>query len=292
MPENNVGESAKVMRLRYSGRCRDCARELPAGESAVYHRDSKTVSCVSCISEVSSTSPVVHEDARSEPVPPATDVFAGVAGASARRENERRKQRREMRIRGAHPIMGGIILALSDDPQSTRAWATGARGEEVLGSRLDTLVSDGVHVLHDRRVPRTVANIDHIVVCPTGVFVIDAKKYTGRPSRRVEGGLFGPRRETLIVGSRNCTKLVDGVHKQVGLVATALFDAGLGQVPVSGMLCFVEADWPMLGGDFTIDGVRVLWPKKAAGLVARPGEVDAQTAALIHQTLALSFPSA
>ena len=30
------------------------------------------------------------------------------------------------------------------------------------------------------------------------------------------------------------------------------------------MLCFVEADWPLMGGDFTIAGVSVLWPKKAA----------------------------
>jgi len=78
---------------------------------------------------------------------------------------------------------------MSDDPQSTRAWQTGARGEVVLGGRLDSLRERGIHVLHDRRIPGTTANIDHIVVGPRGVFVIDAKKYSGSPSLRVEGGL-------------------------------------------------------------------------------------------------------
>ncbi len=149
-----------------------------------------------------------------------------------------------------------------------------------------------MHVLHDRRIPRTRTNIDHIVVGPSGVFVIDAKKYQGRPSLRVEGGLIRARIETLVVGSRDCTTEVDGVHKQVDLVRSALEFADLGGIPVKGMLCFVEADWPLIGGDFTIAGLRVLWPKKAASYIVQPGSVDAATAEHIHRTLASSFPSA
>jgi hypothetical protein len=36
-----------------------------------------------------------------------------------------------------------------------------------------------VHGVHDRRVPGCKAIIDHIAVSPGGVYVIDAKKYTG-----------------------------------------------------------------------------------------------------------------
>ena len=43
-----------------------------------------------------------------------------------------------------------------------------------------------------------------------------------------------------------------------------LDQAGIGDLPVRGVLCFVEADWPLIGGDFTVDGVEVLWPKKLA----------------------------
>src|SRR3954463_5175566 len=78
---------------------------------------------------------------------------SGAAGASAQREYERRKRSREEQIRTRHPKLGGLILALSDDPQSTRAWASGARGEVALGAELDRQSSESVAVLHDRRIP-------------------------------------------------------------------------------------------------------------------------------------------
>ena len=150
--------------------------------------------------------------------------------ASARREFERRKARREQRIRDKHPRIGGLLHALSDEPQSTTAWDTGALGEERLGIHLNELASDRLRVLHDRRIPGTRANIDHLAITATGVYVIDAKKYSGRPHLRIEGGLFRPRVEKLIVGTRDCTKVVDGVLKQIDIVTSAIG----GIVPVRG----------------------------------------------------------
>lgn len=106
-------------------------------------------------------------------------------------------------------------------------------------------------MLNDRRISRTPANIDHLAVTPTGVYVIDTKRYQARPELKVEGGLFRPRVEKLLVGTRDCTKLVDGVLKQVGVVRELLND----DIPVHGVLCFVEADWPLIGGAFTTRGV-------------------------------------
>ena len=74
-------------------------------------------------------------------------VEPGTAGASARREFERRKAKREERIRAKHPKLGGLILALSDERQSTTAWDTGAAGEERLGKGLDRLASDTLRLL-------------------------------------------------------------------------------------------------------------------------------------------------
>src|SRR5689334_24236020 len=174
------------MKLRYAGTCRVCEAELPAREEAIYERATKTVRCLS------------HD----EPAPEAEPVAAldpGVPGASARREFERRAAKREAKIREAHPRLGGFIHAVTDDPQSTRAWNTGALGEERLGARLNELATDTLRVLHDRRIPGTKANIDHLAVTPTGVYVIDAKKYSGRPNLRIEGGLLRPRVEKLMV---------------------------------------------------------------------------------------------
>lgn len=88
--------------------------------------------------------------------------------------------------------------------------------------------------------------------------MIDAKKYRGRPHLKIDGGLFQPRVERLFVGSRDCSKLVVGVLQQVEVVR-GILTPGL---PVHGVLCFVEADWPLLGGDFITRDVHALWPKK------------------------------
>jgi hypothetical protein len=95
-----------------------------------------------------------------------------------------------------------------------------------------------------------------------------------------------------MVGSRDQTKLVDGVRGQVAKVRAALAAANLSAVPVSGMLCFVEAEWPLIGGDFSISGIRVVWPKKAAAEIAKPGPLDSEVTRRVHHALAEAFPVA
>ena len=205
-----------------------------------------------------------------EPTPVVVVDDGDVAGSSARREYERRKGQDEERLRQKWGKLGGIAVALSDERQSTKAWAIGAVGEERLGARLDSLVSESIAVLHDRRVPGTKANIDHIAIAAAGVWVIDAKRYKGRPSLKIEGGILRPRVEKVLIGHRDCTKLVDGVLKQIDLVRDVV-----GDIPVTGALCFVEAEWPLVGGAFTVRGVHALWPKRLAKLLMEAqGTVD------------------
>lgn len=272
------GLDEKVMPLRYGGTCRVCGVDLPKKTKAVYERQTKTVRCVT--HDETSDAPAPEVDAVEPPAPEAVD--SGTAGASARREFERRKARREERIRAKHPKLGGLILAVSSEPQSTTAWAAGAVGEEKLGQSLDRLATETVRLLHDRRIPGSRANIDHIAVTATGVYVIDAKRYQGRPQLKIDGGLFGPRVERLLVGSRDCTKLVDGVLKQVGVVR-ALLET---DVPVRGVLCFVEADWPLLGGSFTTRSVQALWPKKLQSQLQAEGPLTAEAIAELHAAIA------
>jgi hypothetical protein len=304
MPEE---QSIKVMRLRYAGSCWSCSLPLAAGTRASYDRATKRVTCAACDiavgraagdlaasvtdaelpvgATVSDTS--VDFDAAGE-----QEIDHGVPGASARREHDRRKARRESRIRQAHPRLGGVILALSDEPQSTKAWAVGARGEELLGGMLDGLAEQGVLALHDRRIPKTKANIDHIAVAPSGVFVIDAKRYKGRPRLQVDGGLFRARTERMFVGSRDCTKLVGEVHWQTELVHQMLAVHGLTELPILGKLCFVDADWPLIGGTLTIGGVEALWPKALRKQLLVPGPLAAPQIRDLHRNIAAAFPPA
>jgi len=299
----------KRMRLRYAGVCSTCGTPVAAGAWAEYDRGSRTIRCPACTAEGEQppaepgiAAPAVPEVATpAEPpstrqlvMPGEEPIDPGVAGASARREHERRIARREQRVRDKRPRLGGFILAVTDEPSSTQVWATGAVGEEVLGRRLDTLADRGVRVLHDRRIPGTRANIDHIVVSGAGVFVIDAKRYRGRrPQLRVQGGILRPRTETLLVGTRDCTKLVDGVAKQVERVRTALAPLeATGEIPVRGMLCFLDADWPPVGGAFAIRAVDVLWPKKLVQRITTGAELDSSRIDQLHRLLSTAFPIA
>jgi hypothetical protein len=270
------GLNEKRMRLRYAGTCRVCGRALPVNTEAVYERANKTVRCIA------------HAQQQHESPVEMESVDPGTPGSSARREFERRRVAREERIRNKHPKLGGLIHALTDEPQSTTAWETGARGEERLGTGLNQLASEGVRVLHDRRLPKSRANIDHLAVTQTGVYVIDAKKYTGRPHLKVEGGLLRPRVERLLVGTRDCTKLVDGVIKQVEIVRGVVGEG----MPVHGILCFVEADWPLLGGAFTTQGVEVLWPKRLYPQLKADGEIGSEKLSDLTRQLAAVLPPA
>ena len=103
---------------------------------------------------------------------------------------------------------------------------------------------------------------------------------------KIEGGILRPRVEKVLVGRRDCTKLVDGVLKQADLVGELV-----GDVPVTAALCFVEADWPLIGGSFSTRGVHVLWPKRLAKLLveAPVGEIDV---AAVRQSVATRFKPA
>jgi hypothetical protein len=282
---------SKRMRLRYAGTCVRCGMSLAAGTTADYDRASKSVACVACPPRRAMPGEAVDSAPARLAVGllPTLEAVDGHGGASATVEFQRRHDKRQERVLTNHPRIGGFLLAVFDDPQSTRAWAVGAEGERVLSGMLASVAGESLRVLNDRRIPGTKANIDHLVVCPSGVFVVDAKRYRdSRPTLRVEGGLFRPRTELLYIAGRDRSSLVDGMHKQVALVRAALVDQP--EVPVRGVLCFVDADWPVIGGAFTVNDVAVLWPKKLKALLTEPGPVDAAQIADLQWQLHESFP--
>ncbi len=61
--------------------------------------------------------------------------------------------------------------------QVTEAWRKGFEGEEMTGRALERLSSDYV-VFHDLPLPGSRANIDHLVIGPTGVFTVETKHYS------------------------------------------------------------------------------------------------------------------
>ena len=175
------------------------------------------------------------------------------------------------------------MLALTDDPHTTTSWAKGAAGERRMGAMLDALAEAGVVAIHDRLRPGTKANIDHVAVAPSGVWVIDPKCYQGEVTRRDVGGWFSTD-VRLYVGRRDCMKLVTAMSKQVDAVREAL-GPDWATVPVRPVLCFVGAEWPLFAKPFELEGVLVTWPKAARELLVRPGPYAPATVQLIASKL-------
>lgn len=281
----------KEMALRFAGSCAACGQEIPQGTRAIYNSHARKVRHLECLSAVES---------------PAIDH--GVAGASATREYERRQAkdlaRHEANVATAKANIQSVFgtgfvgkvatfLAVDETPprtrQSTKAWASGAIGEERVAARLDALDEVGIVALHDRRIPGTRANIDHLVVTPWGVWVVDAKHYAGK---KVDFDVvdtflgFGGRKR-LLVGGRDRTTLVEGVEWQITKVQEVVGP----DIDVSGCLCFVDAEWPLLLADFTVRDIQICWPKRLAKTLLRREEarIDPEPLARL---LASRFPAA
>src|SRR5687767_2330696 len=93
-------------------------------------------------------------------------------GASGRRWQARLRTGRERRHGpGSAPSM------------FEQAIAKGVAGEELLGRELTALGQEmDLAVIHDLALRGSDANIDHLVVGPAGVTVVDAKAWNGRVS--------------------------------------------------------------------------------------------------------------
>ncbi len=129
-------------------------------------------------------------------------------------------------------------------------------------------------ILHDRRIPKSRANIDHLVVAASGVWVVDAKTYSGLVERRDKGGLFKTD-DRLYVGGRDQTKLVGGLTRQVDAVYGALDGLTPGELPIHAALCFVDAEWRLFAKPFRIGGVWVTGGKRLAEMIAEAGPISA-----------------
>ncbi len=122
-------------------------------------------------------------------------------------------------------------------PRSTVAWRTGAIGEERTAELLRTLEPRGYRAIHDRLVPHSQANIDHIVIGPPGIFVVETKSYGDRLSWR--------RKEQFAAQAKREAAVVAAVVKPV---------------PVTPLVCVHRADlgWFRV----QVDGVRFVSPRE------------------------------
>jgi hypothetical protein len=90
---------------------------------------------------------------------------------------------------GLAVVAAGWVLRFRSSPEAI-AWRRGAAGERRTARVLAALERHGWAVLHDLAVPGSRANLDHLVIGPGGVFVIDSKQYRGRLQLDSSGRLW------------------------------------------------------------------------------------------------------
>lgn len=274
-------KQGKKLRLRRPDVCEHCRAELEAGTQAVWFTMSKTVRCLPCVQAETQQSP--------DKAPESTPAES-TAGGSAQREYERRSARElarkqravdedaewRSRVKQKRPVLGRLAALMTEKPtigpesQSTTAWKVGAEGERRVGDRLDEL--DEVLALHDLAVPNSRANIDHIAIAASGLYVIDAKKYKGEIESRNVGSFFSPDHR-LFVHGRDRTKLVEGVRWQREVVREVLGPDHI-DVPLHGALCFVDGDFGLVPVYFTIDSVSIVGLRKLSKTLRAPGQLE------------------
>jgi Nuclease-related domain len=185
----------------------------------------------------------------------------------------------------------GMARTILMPRQSTTSWRSGAGGERSVGARLASVSSKGVTVVHDRRIPGSRANIDHIAVGPGGVFVIDAKVCKGRATSRTTGPIWNRGPVKLFVGGRDRSSDVEGMGRQEEAVRIALRSAGI-EVSIQSLVVLVGAEWGWFARPMKIQGVLICWPKELARYVSRPGPFGADQVQRITRAIATLLPEA
>jgi len=135
---------------------------------------------------------------------------------------------------------------------------------------LDGLAEYHVVARHEVRFRRTRATLDHLLIAPSGVYVVATEAWAERVERRDTGSALRPK-SRLFVGDRDRTRRADALVKHVVAVRRAL---GAHLVPVHAVICVVDGDWPLFPKVIEIHGVTVLWPKELERRVVQLGKLE------------------
>ena len=148
------------------------------------------------------------------------------------------------------------------------------------------------YALHRRTLPEIGTSVDHLFVGATGVFVIDLVHVPDADVAVARtGGRFAQGAEVLTVGGSRATHLVDAVHDQCAEVAAGLADHGQGEVPVTPVLCFVEAQLPRRAKNRRFGNVRLANPLNLADEVGVEGPFDGDRRFALAMSLVSFLPS-
>jgi hypothetical protein len=222
-----------------------------------------------------------------------------VAGASAQAEFERRRARHRRRSRLALPLAvaavviatcvgfavvsaAGVLVAalgaaavgvvglwlVTRLPADVLTPGRAAAAERRTAGDLVELEAGGYVLLHDRAIPGTRGNVDHLAIGPAGVYVVESKNLRGKLTIAAE---------KLFVGERTRTGVIDETYRAAIAVQVCLADRlNEARATVHPILCVNRTTQLLL--DNEVQGVRVVsGPQLARFLRRQPEVLDAAT---------------
>jgi hypothetical protein len=183
-------------------------------------------------------------------------------------------------------VLGGLAalaaswgLRFQPSPDAV-AWGRGSVGERRTARFLDPLERQGWAVLHDLAVPHSQANIDHLVIGPGGVFVIDSKQYRGRLQLDRSGRLWH--------GRYPLAPTLQAVSFEADQAALVLPDPGMAVVPVVAVHG-AQVPW----GKIVVEGVPVVAARRLPSMLcALPAVLGPERVAALADQARLRFHAA
>ena len=176
-------------------------------------------------------------------------------------------------------VAAGWGLRFKPSPDAC-AWRRGAAGERRTARRLAALERDGWAILHDLAVPGSRANVDHLVIGPGGVFVIDSKQYRGRLQMDPSGRLWRGRYPLALT--------VRAASFEADRAAQVLPDPGMAVVPIVAVHG-AQVPW----GKVVIDGVPVVPAKRLPDMLRQlPAVLGPERVAWLADQARLRFHAA
>jgi hypothetical protein len=175
-------------------------------------------------------------------------------------------------------MAAGWGLRFKPSPDAV-AWRRGAAGERRTARLLSSLARQGWAVLHDL-IPGSRANLDHLVIGPGGVFMIDSKQYRGRLKLDPMGRLWH--------GRYPLAPALRAVSWEADQAAQVLPDPGMAVVPIVAVHG-ARVPW----GKVVSDGVPVLAATRMPGLLrALPAVLGPERVAAVASQARIHFRSA
>jgi hypothetical protein len=255
---------SRLVRLRYSGHCFICAKELGRGTNAWWHDGRRFVICEGC----QELEAVVGK------TPPDLRFPSGYAHDWAQRERQQRVRAEEEKVMAAYAALGDEVWDICRERPAAAIWPDGSTGPRIVGRMLDALVPRGIVVLHDVQLRAERRHIDHVVVAPSGIHIIQSEQFIDTKIEVRRSRLLGRREKQLLIGGRDCTSLVEDMRQQVRKIdqLTGSVDAMTG-TEITPVLCFVHADWGWPRRRLAFGEIEILWPKVLLRVLNRPGSL-------------------